>query len=127
MNTRPDSLPVILLAEDEELLRWSAADLLEEKGFKVIEAENAEAALKVLRDRSDVRLLFTDIQMPGALNGMDLVQKEHEQRPKVKLLITSGNLKPADAEIPDHGHFIGKPYEAANVTADGNRLLGLKG
>jgi hypothetical protein len=81
----------------------------------------------VLRDRSDVRLLFTDIQMPGALNGMDLAQKVHEQWPKVKLLITSGNLKPADAEIPDHGHFIGKPYGAADVTAEVNHLLGLKG
>jgi CheY-like chemotaxis protein len=59
--------------EDEELLRLFAADLLEEHGFRVVEAQNAAAALKVLETRDDVRLLFTDVQMPGTLEGMDLV------------------------------------------------------
>ena len=61
--------------EDEELLRLHAADLLEEHGFRVVEARNAAAALKVLETRDDVRLLFTDIQMPGALDGMDLAAR----------------------------------------------------
>jgi DNA-binding LytR/AlgR family response regulator len=74
-----------------------------------------------------VRLLFTDIQMPGALDGMDLARViVHKQWPKVKLLITSGNLKPSQAEIPDQGHFISKPYNAAQVTGEVDQLLSPK-
>jgi two-component system, response regulator PdtaR len=105
MNRNSNDGPVILLVEDEELLRLCAADLLEERGFRVLEASDADEALRTLAERPDVRLLFTDIQMPGALNGMDLARRVHEQCPNVKLLITSGNLKPSTAEIPDHGHF----------------------
>jgi CheY-like chemotaxis protein len=64
--------PVILVVEDDALLRMCAADMLEENGFGVVEAENADAALKLLETRDDVRLLFTDIQMPGSCDGMDL-------------------------------------------------------
>jgi DNA-binding NtrC family response regulator len=123
MSKRPEDRPVVLLVEDEKLLRWNATNILEDEGFKVIEAENAEAALQVMRSRSDVRLLFTDIQMPGSLDGMDLARKVHEQWPKVKLLITSGNLKPSRAQIPDDGHFIGKPYDGDQVTAEVGQLL----
>ena len=62
--------PLILVVEDDELLRLHAADLLEAHGFAVVKAQNADEALKVLEQRNDVRLLFTDIQMPGALDGM---------------------------------------------------------
>jgi two-component system, response regulator PdtaR len=69
--------PLALVVDDEELLRLYAAGLLEDHGFKVIEAENASAALKVFQSRSDVRLLFTDVQMPGELNGIDLAREVH--------------------------------------------------
>jgi two-component system, response regulator PdtaR len=101
--------------EDEELLRLHAADLLEEHGFRVIEARNAAAALKVLETRDDVRLLFTDIQMPGTLDGMDLARQVHQRWPQVLLVITSGQKKAAEAEIPDHGRFVAKPYRAAEL------------
>jgi two-component system, response regulator PdtaR len=126
MHQNSDDSPVILLVEDEELLRLCAADLLEERGFQVLEAPDADEALRIMAERPDVRLLFTDIQMPGALNGMELARKVHEQWPKVKLLITSGDLKPSEADIPDHGHFIGKPYRAADVNAEVDRLLNPK-
>ena len=69
MNTL-NNKPAILVVEDEMLIRFWAADLLEENGFSVLEAKNADAALKVLESRPDVKLLFTDVQMPGSLNGM---------------------------------------------------------
>jgi two-component system, response regulator PdtaR len=100
-KTSPE--PLILVVEDEELLRLHAADLLEEHGFRVIEARNAAAALKMLETRDDVRLLFTDIQMPGTLDGMDLAREVYQRWPQVLLVITSGQKKPAEAEIPDHG------------------------
>jgi len=95
------SAAVVLVVDDEELLRLHAADLLEEEGFEVIEAPNAEAALQVLASRPDVRLLFTDIHMPGPLDGMDLARRVHERWPHVLLVVTSGRGRPSDDEIPD--------------------------
>ncbi len=114
-ETKTPPEPLILVVEDEELLRLHAADLLEEHGFRVVEARNAAAALKVLESRDDVRLLFTDIQMPGALDGMDLAREVHQRGPGVLLVITSGQKKPTEAEIPDHGRFVAKPYRAAEL------------
>jgi CheY-like chemotaxis protein len=75
--------PLPLVVDDEEILRLFAAGLLEEHGFDVMEAENAAAALRVLESHRDVRLLFTDIQMPGALSGMDLAREVHARCPNV--------------------------------------------
>jgi two-component system, response regulator PdtaR len=115
--------PLALVVDDEELLRLFAAGLLEEHGFEVLEAETATAALKVLESHQDVRLLFTDIQMPGALNGMDLAREVHARWPGVLLVITSGHRKPSRAEIPDDGRFIGKPYGAADLFTEVDDLM----
>jgi DNA-binding NtrC family response regulator len=71
-----------------------------------------------------VRLLFTDIQMPGSCDGMDLARQVHARWPNILLVITSGQIKPADAEIPDHGHFIGKPYQANELLGEVNDMMG---
>lgn len=102
--------PVILVVEDEELIRLVAADILEDTGFSVLEAENAQAALNILEARPDVRLLFTDLHMPGALDGMELARLVHERWPNIRLLLTSGRTELCRAEIPDDGRFIAKPY-----------------
>ena len=112
-QTAPE--PLILVVEDQEILRLYAADLLEEHGFRVVEARNAAAALKVLEARDDVRLLFTDIQMPGTLDGMDLAREVHQRWPRVLLVITSGQKKPTEEEMPDHGRFVAKPYRAKEL------------
>jgi two-component system, response regulator PdtaR len=114
-ETKTPPEPLILVVEDEELLRLFAADLLEEHGFRVVEARNAAAALKVLETRDDVRLLFTDIQMPGTLDGMDLAREVHQRWPRVLLVITSGQKKPTEEEMPDHGRFVAKPYRAEEL------------
>jgi two-component system, response regulator PdtaR len=115
--------PTILVVEDDALLRMYAAGLLEENGFGVVEAENADAALKLLENRDDVRLLFTDIQMPGSCDGMDLARQVHARWPSVLLIITSGHIKPAQAEIPDDGRFVGKPYRANELLGEVNDLM----
>jgi len=114
-ETKTPPEPLILVVEDEELLRLFAADLLEEHGFRVVEARNAAAALKMLEARDDVRLLFTDIQMPGTLDGMDLAREVHQRWPRVLLVITSGQKKPTEEEMPDHGRFVAKPYRAEEL------------
>ena len=122
-NSEASPPPVILVVDDEALLRWYATDTLEENGFSVVEAKDAADALRVLESRKDVRLLFTDIQMPGNLDGLDLAREVHARWPHMLLVITSGQIKPAKFEIPDDGRFVGKPYRTEDLLAQVNDLL----
>ena len=117
------SKAAILVVEDEALIRIWAADLLEEDGFSVLEAKDADAALKVLEARPDVKLLLTDVQMPGSLNGMELASEVHARWPHILLVITSGRDRPARAEIPDDGRFVAKPYSAEELLVQVKDLL----
>jgi two-component system, response regulator PdtaR len=83
--------------EDEELLRLYAADLLAAAGYKVIDVPSADAALEAMAEQPDIRVLFTDIQMPGKLDGIQLARRVHEKWREVLLLITSGGRQPAKA------------------------------
>src|SRR3954469_7202041 len=88
-----DNPLVILLVEDEVLVRMVAADVLSDAGFTVLESTNAEEALRLLETRPDVQVLFTDVNMPGALDGLGLAQTVHERSPEVGILIGSGHTK----------------------------------
>ena len=102
--------PLILVVDDEPLLRLLAREFLEEMGFRVLEAPNAESALSLLEGRTDVDLLFTDVHMPGAIDGMSLARKVGARWPGVHVLMTSGRERPAPAAIPASGKFMPKPY-----------------
>ena len=102
--------PVVLLVEDEPLVRMDAADILENAGFEVIEAADARAAKDALDNRDDIHVLFTDVQMPGPMNGLELAWLVHNHRPQVCLLITSGHLRPDQENLPEKAVFIAKPY-----------------
>jgi CheY-like chemotaxis protein len=107
---------VVLVVEDEPLVRMTAADELDEAGFLVLEAKNADEAIAVLEAHSDeVQVLFTDVDMPGSMNGMDLAEQVYQRWPHVLLLISSGYARPHPDEIPDHGHFLPKPYRGATL------------
>lgn len=114
MSENKDS-PTILVVDDEALLRWHATDMLTDHGYTVLEADNAASALRTLEERPDVRLLFTDIQMPGACNGIDLARKVHDRWPYVLLLVTSGGVTVAEEDMPDHGKFVAKPYRDDDI------------
>jgi CheY-like chemotaxis protein len=106
-----DEATVVLLVEDEPLVRMTAADELEEAGFQVLEAANADVAIAVLETRSEeVQVLFTDVDMPGSMDGLELAEQVHQRWPHVLLLISSGYARPHPDEIPDHGRFMPKPY-----------------
>jgi CheY-like chemotaxis protein len=122
-TSTPFAPSVILVAEDDEVLRLYASELLEDHGYSVLEAENAEQALAILTQRSDVGLLFTDVQMPGAYDGMDLSRQVHERWPHVRLIITSGRERPSRSEIPDDGRFLAKPYRARELLAQIDDLM----
>jgi CheY-like chemotaxis protein len=114
-NGRKDPL-VVLVVEDEPLVRMTAIDELEEAGFVVLEAVNADVALTVLETRSEeVQVLFTDVHMPGSMDGMALAEQVHRRWPHIRLLISSGYARPHPDEIPDNGHFVPKPYRGATL------------
>jgi len=115
--------PLILVVEDEALIRSCAADILEQHGYEVVEAATAADALEMLEARPEVRVLFTDINMPGKLDGVDLARLVHEHWPNIRLVITSGGREPTKAEIPDDGRFIAKPYRPKQVTDEIDRQL----
>jgi CheY-like chemotaxis protein len=117
--------PVVLVVEDEPLVRMTAADELEEAGFHVLEAANADVAMAVLEARSDdVQVLFTDVDMPGSMDGMALAEQVHRRWPHVLVLISSGYARPHPDEIPDHGHFVPKPYGPATLVRHIHDLIG---
>jgi CheY-like chemotaxis protein len=115
--------PTILVADDDELIRLHASELLEESGYTVVEADNAEEALQIMEARKDVRLLFTDIQMPPGINGLELAREVHKRWPSVLLVITSGQVQPTRSEIADDGRFLRKPYLAKDLLRQIGDLL----
>ena len=89
-----------------------ATDMLEDAGFTVVEAATADAAWTILESRSDIDVLFTDIEMPGSMNGYALAGPVAERWPHIRLVLTSGRCRPAASDVPDHGRFVPKPYRA---------------
>lgn len=104
---------LVLLVDDEPIIRMVASQGLEDAGFEVVEADCAETALDILRARSDVGVLFTDINMPGALDGLELAGLVHELWPDIQLVLTSGQALPAP--VPDDGRFVAKPYRLEDM------------
>jgi CheY-like chemotaxis protein len=109
--------PVILIVEDEALIRMSAVHMLEDAGFATVEAGNADDAMKILELRSDIRVVFTDINMPGTLDGMRLARWMRGRWPRIHLILTSGLTCPMDKDIPANGRFLRKPYSPEHVIA----------
>ena len=114
---------VILVVEDEVLIRMAAVQMLEDAGFVVLEAGNADDAISVLENRTDVRAVFTDIHMPGTWDGMRLARMIRDRWPPIHLIVTSGLRHPINDELPPGGRFIGKPYNPAHVIAIVRELL----
>lgn len=114
--TTPHAKPVILIVDDEPMIRMFAADVIADAGFTSIEAADAAEAMALLTAHPEVTILFTDINMPGPFDGLELARKVHVLRPDVQLIIASGRERPARADIPDDGTFVAKPYQAARLT-----------
>jgi two-component system, response regulator PdtaR len=118
-----ENKPTILVVEDESIVRMIAVSVLEDEGFTVVEAANAKQALGVLLDHPEIRVLFTDINMPGELDGFDLAREIHARRPDIRLILTSGKVAIGDIEIPDGGVFVPKPYSPDAVAHLVSRIL----
>ena len=108
---------VVLIVEDECLLRELAAELVEDAGFVALQAADAEAAIAVLVARSDVAAIFTDINLPGRIDGLELAHTVRDRWPPIKILIASGRVRPKPSELPPNSVFLEKPYRGAAVIA----------
>jgi CheY-like chemotaxis protein len=116
--------PVILVVEDEMLLRMRAVDMVEDAGYVPVEAVDADEALTILQSRSDISLLFTDVQMPGSMSGLQLALAVHESWPRIKIILASGQLKLSKSEIPENSRFFGKPLDSSEMIAEMRGMLG---
>jgi len=115
---------VVLVVEDEMLLRMRTVDMVEDAGYTSVEAVDADEAVAILESRSDIALLFTDIQMPGSMDGLKLAHAVRERWPPIKIILVSGQLKLANIDIPADSRFFGKPLEAKEMIAEMQNMIG---
>lgn len=107
----------VLVVEDEPLTRMDISERLQELGFKVLEAENAAGAIKVLEDDVNIQVIFTDVDMPGSMNGLMLAAAVRNRWPPIKIIVTSGKREIELEDLPTGSRFMGKPYQAGKLAA----------
>src|SRR6266705_2766353 len=107
--------PVVLIVEDDYLLRLDAADMIGAAGFDVVEAANADEAIAILESRNDITVVFTDVQMPGSMDGLKLARAIRGRWPPIKIVATSGHLRVGEMDLPEGGRFLPKPYSPTEV------------
>ncbi|MEO7820088.1 MAG: HWE histidine kinase domain-containing protein [Sphingomicrobium sp.] len=122
--TKPESPPVVLVVEDEMVLRMRAVDIVQDAGFVPIEAVSADEALEILESRDDISLLFTDIQMPGSMDGLKLAHATHNRWPHIKIILVSGQIEVTDADKPDNSRFFPKPLEILKMVLELQKMVG---
>jgi CheY-like chemotaxis protein len=109
--------PVVLIVEDEFLLRMNAAEMIGDAGFNVVEAGNADEAIAILEARPDIRVVFTDIQMPGSMDGLKLARFVRGRWPPIKIVATSGFVNVGTDDLPEGSRFLPKPYRSEQIVA----------
>lgn len=105
----------VLIVEDEVLLRMDIADQLQDLGFKVFEAANADEAVIILAANADIQIVFTDIDMPGSMDGLKLAAAVRDRWPPIKIIVASGNRKVTLADLPADSRFFSKPYRGQDI------------
>jgi CheY-like chemotaxis protein len=114
-DIRNDRTPAVLVVEDEPLIRMTAADLIADAGWHVLEAADATEALDVIAAHPEVTVLFTDVNMPGPVDGLRLAECVHRNHPHIELVVTSGRRNIIEDALPDDGTFLPKPYKQADL------------
>lgn len=113
---KPDTKrPVVLIVEDEFLIRMDAVDMVKAAGFDIVEAENADEAILILEDRRDITVVFTDVQMPGSMDGLKLAAAIRGRWPPIKIIATSGLCNVGEEDLPSGSRFLPKPYNSGQI------------
>jgi CheY-like chemotaxis protein len=121
----PSCIPaVVLIVEDEMMLRMFAVNMVEVAGYTPVEAVDADEAIAILESRSDIALMCTDIQMSGSMDGLELAHAVHERWPSIKIIVVSGQLPPSSVDLPPCSRFFGKPLQAGQMIAQMQSMIG---
>ncbi|MEZ0241731.1 MAG: HWE histidine kinase domain-containing protein [Sphingomonas sp.] len=120
----PTPTPIVLIVEDEMVLRMRAVDIVEDAGFIPVQAVSADEAMRVLESRDDISLLFTDIQMPGSMDGLKLAHAVHSRWPHIKIILVSGQIAVTDADKPADSRFFPKPLEIQQMVLELQKMIG---
>lgn len=108
--------PKVLVVEDEALIRLHSTMLVESLGYEVLEAENADEAIRILEAYPDIRVVFTDINMTGSMDGLELAAFARDRWPPLQFIVVSGAQHPAPSDLPSGARFFSKPYDNALVS-----------
>lgn len=110
------SVPYALAVDDDGLIRMTVLDILEDAGFRTLEAENGDRAIAVLEQhQASIVLLFTDVQMPGSRDGFALAKEVSRRWPHIAVVLASGHVSPTAGDLPNGVHFLAKPFSAETV------------
>lgn len=121
-NALPSS--VVLVVEDELLLRMRAVDIVQDAGFTPVEAVSADEAIEILESRDDIAVLFTDIQMPGSMDGLRLAYLVNSRWPHIKIMLVSGQVAISEIEKPEDSKFFPKPLEIQQMILELQAMVG---
>lgn len=117
-----DMSTLVLVVEDDPLVLLSAVDTIEDAGYRVLEASNADDAIRLLEQHPEIRIVFTDIEMPGSMDGIKLAAFIRDRWPPVEIIITSGRVLATDVALPERGIFLAKPYQSQELKAHLSRM-----
>ena len=117
----------ILVVEDEALILLNAVEIVQEAGFEALSATTADEALSILEARPDVCLVFTDIQMPGSMDGLRLAHAVRKRWPPIELIVTSAHGPIAADDLPERGRYVAKPYDVQALSQVFREMAGADG
>lgn len=113
---------VVLVVEDEPLLRIDAVDMVEDAGYEAVQAGNSAQAIEALESRDDIRIVISDIHMPPGMDGISFVSLARERWPHLHIVLVSGNVDRAEVRLPQGGVFFSKPYRQSDLMRALGRL-----
>ena len=119
--------PVVLVVEDDFLLRLDAVDIVRNAGFEAIEAANADQAIAIIEADPDIHIVFTDVQMPGTMDGLRLARFIRDRWPPIKIVATSGRLRVVEEDLPKGSIFVPKPYSPEQIIRTFRQLTASEG
>ena len=122
MPIDPNSRQTVLVVVDDPFVLMLASDMVEDAGFLPIEANNADDAIRILEAREDISIVFTDVDMPGSMDGLKLVHAVRNRWPPIKFIVTSGYTTVNQKDLPEGGLFFRKPYLGRDISRALRRL-----
>jgi CheY-like chemotaxis protein len=125
MSTAASKRSVVLVVEDDFLLRMDAVDAVRAAGFEPVEAGNADEAIAILEAHPCIHVVFTDIQMPGSMDGLKLAKFVKDRWPPIEIVATSGHIRVSEDDLPKGGRFLPKPYTPAQIVGVLRELAGV--